>query len=132
MKILSFRSNEKQNHLLVYNNLLFHTGDIIGAEVCSFHPQSSVVLFHRNLSGVGTRFLTQPNHEQFLPTVAICGNGSDVRVNITWQFNVDGPPLYSVVSINTVIYQYNSGLHTHCRVVRRGFSQWECLYPDPH
>ena len=64
----------------------------------------SVALFSRNGLPVGTRYVTQRDHSQFLPTLALAtsgggggGYGHDVVVRITWQNRVSAPPAFNVV-----------------------------------
>ncbi len=66
----------------------------------------SVALFSKNNIPVGTRFLTLKKHKHFYPTIAICGNGCDVIVDVVWQNRVASPPLFSVVGIFNKIIGY--------------------------
>ena len=74
-------------------------GDVVGVEMEVFEVDMSVALFSRNGSPVGTRFVTQSDHGQLLPTVAICGNGSEVVIDIVWQNRVSDPPVFNVVCV---------------------------------
>ncbi len=78
---------------------IFYTGDVVGLELEVFEKRMSVALFSKNNIPVGTRFLTLKKHKHFFPTIAICGNGCDVLVDVVWQNRVASPPLFSVVSI---------------------------------
>ena len=70
---------------------------MVGVELEVFEENMSVVLFSKNRLPVGTRYLTQTDHTQFLPTVAVCANGSEVKVKVVWQNRVAAPPVFSVV-----------------------------------
>ena len=74
-------------------------GDVVGVEVEVFEVNMSVALFSKNGSPVGTRFITQTDHSQFLPTLAICGNGAEVVIDVVWQNRVSEPPVFNVVCV---------------------------------
>lgn len=82
----------------IYRSLWSDPGDTIGLEIEVFEHNMSVALFSKNGMPVGTRYLTLKDQSQFYPTVALCGNGSSVEVEIIWQNSIASPPLYSVVS----------------------------------
>ena len=95
------------SHMLTYYLLTLMTydlvvGDVVGVEMEVFEVDMSVALFSRNGSPVGTRFVTQADHGQLLPTVAICGNGSEVVIDIVWQNRVSDPPVFNVVRVSAV------------------------------
>lgn len=74
-------------------------GDVMALEIESFNEDMSVVIFSKNFRPIGTRFLTQKDFDQFLPTVAIVSSGeSEIELNIYWQTVVSMPPHYNVVS----------------------------------
>ena len=66
-------------------------------ELEAFAKDMSVVLFSKNLLPIGTRFLTQKDKSQFLPTIVLCGNGSEVEIDVCWQTHILKPRKYNVV-----------------------------------
>jgi hypothetical protein len=77
-------------------------GDTIGVEIEVFQELMSVALFSKNGMPVGTRYLTLTDHCQFFPTIALCGNGSEMEVEIVWQNSIASPPLFSVVCLQAL------------------------------
>ena len=78
-------------------------------EIESFNEDMSVVIFSKNFRPIGTRFLTQKDLDQFLPTVAIVSSGeSEIELNIYWQTVVSMPPHYNVVSGLRLFFLLNS------------------------
>ncbi|XP_041355029.1 uncharacterized protein LOC121372654 [Gigantopelta aegis] len=73
-------------------------GDIMTVEVEAFAKDMSVVLFSKNLLPVGTRFLTQKDRSQFLPTIVLCGNGNEVEIDVCWQTHILKPRKYNVMN----------------------------------
>ena len=92
------------------NTLLL--GDTVGIEIEVFEEKMSVALFNKNGLPIGTRFLTEKEHSHFLPTIAICGNGSNVEIDVVWQNRIASPPVFSVVSIKfPVLYRTELPVH---------------------
>ena len=81
----------------MYLNFL---GDTIGLEIEVFQKHMSVALFSKNGMPVGARYLTLTDQSQFFPTIALCGNNSEMEVEIVWQNRIATPPLFSVVNGN--------------------------------
>lgn len=90
--------NDKSN-----GNMMGHRcsrGDVMAIEIDSFHEEMSVVIFSKNFRPIGTRFLTQKDLSQFLPTIAIeSSSGEEIELNIYWQTVVSMPPHYNVVCV---------------------------------
>ncbi|XP_062616121.1 uncharacterized protein LOC134277830 [Saccostrea cucullata] len=71
----------------------FGEGDMVGVEVSNFGRKHPVALFSKNWRGIDTRYVTILDQDQILPTVAVCGNGYDVEIDIFWQNQyLKGPP----------------------------------------
>ncbi len=68
-------------------------------EIENWGNEMSVALFNKNSVPVGTRYLTLADHSLFLPTIALCSNGSDVDINISWQTMTLTPPVFGIVSL---------------------------------
>ncbi len=68
-------------------------------EVSSFAKEMSVCLFSKNYRAIGTRFYSQPDKSEYLPTIALCGNGSEVVVDVYWQTQILSNCNFSVVCI---------------------------------
>ncbi|KAK3097806.1 hypothetical protein FSP39_013389 [Pinctada imbricata] len=63
----------------------YEEGDTVGLEMSNFDRKYPIVLFSKNQRPIGTRFLHLTEPDTFLPTVALCGNGYDVEIDIFWQ-----------------------------------------------
>jgi hypothetical protein len=86
-------------------------GDIVGVDVTIFNDNGdSVVLFIKNNRPVGMRYVTI-KHDEFLPTISLCGNGYDVKLNVFWQNRLsEGPNIHVFVRIVFIYYHYKSYL----------------------
>ncbi|KAL3883020.1 hypothetical protein ACJMK2_029320 [Sinanodonta woodiana] len=88
-----------------YQNLLlngnthgerFGEGNTVGLEMRSFDTKAAAVVFIKNNTPIGTRYVTLPRAEEFFPTIAICGNGYDVELDVTWQTHTGSGPNFNV------------------------------------
>lgn len=68
----------------------------------AFAKEMSVALFTKNLRPVGTAYYTQSDRSSFLPTLALCGNGCEVILEVHWQNTMRGPPIFSVVNCSLI------------------------------
>lgn len=70
---------------------------MVGVEISMFDKNHPVALFSKNYRAIGTRYVTMPDQDQMLPTVAVCGNGYDVEIDIYWQNQYLKGPAFSEV-----------------------------------
>lgn len=73
----------------------FGEGDMVGVEISMFDKNHPVALFSKNYRAIGTRYVTMPDQDQMLPSVAVCGNGYDVEIDIYWQNQYLKGPAFS-------------------------------------
>lgn len=78
--------------------LCLFSGDMVGVEISMFDKNHPVALFSKNYRAIGTRYVTMPDQDQMLPTVAVCGNGYEVEIDIYWQNQYLKGPAFSEVS----------------------------------
>ncbi|XP_071113924.1 uncharacterized protein [Haliotis cracherodii] len=66
----------------------FCEGDTVSMEISSFAKEMSVCLFSKNSRAIGTRYYTEGEMSEHLPTIAVCGNGYDVEIHVYWQTQI--------------------------------------------
>ncbi|CAG5134153.1 unnamed protein product [Candidula unifasciata] len=77
----------------------YREGDMVTVQMVTFAKNMSVALFTKNLHPVGTVYYTQSNRADFLPTIALCSNGSSVVIDVFWQNVVQAAPAFSVINL---------------------------------
>ena len=80
-------------------------------EVDVFDENMSILLFNKNFLPVATRYLSQSDPDQYLPTIVLQALDGDVVVDVSWQTQIAAPPAFQVVSSRT-----NSSLQPRRRV----------------
>ena len=75
----------------------FNKGDTMGLEMEVFEKKMSVAIFSKNFKPVGTRLLTQEDHDSFLATIGVFSDGEEIKLNIFWHTVVSMPPHFNIV-----------------------------------
>ncbi|XP_005088904.1 uncharacterized protein LOC101862618 [Aplysia californica] len=71
----------------------FGIGDVFGVLVTYFGEKRSTVIFLKNGSPVATRFLFEPNHSRYLPTISL--ENGPIDLGLMWPEAAMGVPTYS-------------------------------------
>lgn len=79
--------------------ILSISGDTVGLDCSVFESSLPVVLFSKNYHPIGLRYLMANDPSQYFPTIALCGNGYEVVVDVFWHTRLCVGPTFEIVSL---------------------------------
>jgi hypothetical protein len=84
--------------------LFFIIGDTVGVDLSVFESSLPVVLFSKNYHPIGLRYLMANDTSQYFPTIALCGNGYEVVIDVFWHNRLCVGPTFDIVSKKIFIF----------------------------
>ncbi|XP_071135084.1 uncharacterized protein [Mytilus edulis] len=82
------------------NGQRYEEGDTVGLDCSVFESSLPVVLFSKNYHPIGLRYLMANDPSQYFPTIALCGNGYEVVVDVFWHTRLCVGPTFEIDNVN--------------------------------